>query len=147
MTKIQSRRHGYVLIDIDKDRKFLDIPKNEKVYLHFNYNAIADADGEMKKYGTSTLLMFSNPSAITASEVRILLAAGLRHQFPAITTQMAGQMMDDEKYFTVLTKIVQALTFAMEGWFEGDAAKDIQSMRVRAVAIDGTEEEEAGKKE
>jgi hypothetical protein len=145
MAKVKSVRHGYVEVDIDKERKFLDMPKNEPIYLKYNYNAIGDADREMKQFGSSTLLIFTNPRSIGTDDVRILLGAGLRHQFPGITTQVAGEIMDGEKFPSVLIKIMEALSYGMEGWFEGDAAQDVKDMRLRAVAVDGTEEaEEAG---
>jgi hypothetical protein len=140
MAKVKTARHGYVDIDIDTERKFLDLPKNEKIYLKFNYSAISDADMEMKQYGTSVLQLFTNPRSIGTADVRVLLAAGLRHQFPGITTAVASNIMEDEKFPKVLLKLVEALSFGMEGWFEDDAAKDIKDMRLRAVSIDGSEE-------
>ena len=144
MAKVKTPRHGFVEISIDKERKFLDISKTEKVYLKYNYNAIGDADREMKAYGSSTLLLFTNPRAIGTDDVRILLGAGLRHQFPGITTVQAGEIMEYEKFPDVLVKVMEALSYAMEGWFEGEAQQDIKNMRLRAVAIDGSEEPEEG---
>ena len=141
MAKVKNPRHGFVEIGIDKERRFLDIAANEKVFLKYNYNAIGDADREMKAYGSSTLLLFTNPRAIGTDDVRILLGAGLRHQFPGITTVQAGEIMEYEKFPDVLVKVMEALSYAMEGWFEGEAQQDIKNMRLRAVAIEGEESE------
>jgi hypothetical protein len=142
MVKVKNPRHGFVEVEIDKERKFLDIAKSEKIFLKYNYNAIGDADREMKAYGSSTLLLFTNPRAIGTDDVRILLGAGLKHQFPGITTIQAGEIMEFEKFPDVLVKVMEALSYAMEGWFDGEAQQDIKNMRVRAVAIDGSETEE-----
>lgn len=140
MAKVKTTRHGYVEINIDKERRFLELPTDEKVYLKYNYNAIGDADREMKQYGASVLQMFTNPRSIGTDDVRVLLGAGLRHQFPSITTEVAGEIMEYEQFPKVLLKIVEALSLGMEGWFEGDAAKDVKAMRLRAVSIEGSEE-------
>ena len=141
MAKIKTSRHGFVEISIDPERKFLDIPKSERIYLKFDYNAIADADRELKP--SSTLLLFMNPRAIGTDDVRILLGCGLKHQFPTITTAQAGELMQFEKFPKVLVKVMEALSYAMEGWFDGDASEDIKDMRVRAVSINTEEVDEA----
>ena len=71
MAKVKTPRHGFVEVNIDKERKFLDISKSEKIYLKYNYNAIGDADREMKAYGSSTLLLFTNPRAIGTDDFSI----------------------------------------------------------------------------
>lgn len=143
MAKVRNPKHGMVEISIDKERNYLDIGKHDRVYLWFNYNAIAIVDREMKQYGSSVLFLFMNPTLVGTEDVRILLAAGLKHQFPGITFDIAGQIMDFEKFTDVLKKEMEALSYAMEGWFEGEAQEDVKNMRLRAVAIDGTETEEA----
>jgi hypothetical protein len=133
-------RHGFVEIEIDKARKFLDLSPDEKVFLKFDYNALGDADREMKQVGSSTLLIFANPQAVTTDDVRILLGAGLRHQFPSITTRKAGEILGSEDYFYVMAKCIEAVSYAMEGWFTGaDEQQKLQDMRLKAIKVSSGE--------
>jgi hypothetical protein len=137
---LQNPMSGFVEIEIDKERQFLDLPKDDPIYLKFSYNQIAIADRQLKKSGgASMMLLMTNPSTITTDDLRILLAEGLRHQFPGITANIAGDILEHEKFFKILPKVIEAASLIMEDWFEGDAAADVKNMRVRAIAVSGKE--------
>lgn len=139
--KLKNPQRGFIELDIDKDREFLDLPEDEPIYLKYTYNAISLADRQLKKAsGASMMLLLTNPRSITTDDLRILLAEGLRHQFPGISIDVCGDILEHEKFFKILPKIIEAASIIMEEWFDGDAAADIKNMRVRAVAVSGKED-------
>ncbi|MGA3315236.1 MAG: hypothetical protein ABSC64_02215 [Candidatus Korobacteraceae bacterium] len=139
---LKNKMAGFVEIDIDADRKFLDLPVDEPIYLKYDYNAIALADDQLKRAsGVSLLYILTHSATAGTGDLRILLAEGLRHQFPGITKEIAGKILGYEKFPKILVKVIEAASFVMEDWFDGQAAKDLSNMRVRAVAISGREDE------
>jgi hypothetical protein len=55
--KLKNPQRGFIELDIDKDREFLDLPEDEPIYLKYTYNAISLADRQLKKASGASMML------------------------------------------------------------------------------------------
>lgn len=109
---------GEVEIKLNKSVSKGYLKPHGAITLKFDYNTLADAELEFR--GGESLLKVLNksgtdPTAVSFHDMRVILAAGLKHQFPGITKEIAGDILNTESFAYILNKLGEAIGLAFEG--------------------------------
>ena len=88
------------------------------VRLKMDYNAMADAELEFK--GGATMIQVLNrmvvdPTNVSFHDTRVLLEYALKHQFPTLDRNLAGNILEIEDFNYVTQKLGEAINLAFEG--------------------------------
>lgn len=121
---------GEVEVDFKKSiaKKFIRPKDHRSVHLKLDYNAMADAELEFR--GSESLLQVLNksgsehPENISFHDMRVLLAAALKQQFPGMTKDLAGKILGVEDFGYVIEKIGEAIGLAFEGTITGTPSSE-----------------------
>lgn len=109
---------GEVEIKLNKSISKGYLKPKGPITLKYDYNALADAELEFRS-GESLLQVLSksatDPAAVSFHDMRVILAYGLKHQFPTITKQIAGSILNEEKFSYVVEKLGEAIGLALSG--------------------------------
>lgn len=93
-------------------------PAHGIVTLKLDYNTMADAELEFR--GSDSMLHIlavaaTDPTRVSFHDMRVILAAALKHQFGGINSRIAGQILGVEDFGYVVDKIGDAIKLAFRG--------------------------------
>lgn len=99
------------------------------VTLKFDFNAMADAELEFRSSESLFEVLSKSaedPTKVSLHDMRVLLAAGLKHQFrQQMTVELAGNILNTEDFAYVTAKIGEALNLGFQGSLIPEKARPV----------------------